>query len=203
MRDRQLREGAALGIRKRRADYRRSGNRDRGVPQRAISEPDPCSERVSELWQQAESGGARLLLAMGDRDSFGRGSANCGPTFFCRCCAVTVSCLPHFAQPYRIVSNSTIEAFFESSGIDRVDVQRWGQLLGRYRQAYHRWCRTLRMECGALSGRSPPEEKPLIFWHRIMEACGGLASATGKLVGQLRITLFGRYRCHQRRIFRA
>ena len=116
---------------------------------------------------------------------------------------MTVSCLPHFAQPYRIVSNSTIEAFFESSGIDRVDVQRWEQLLGRYRQAYHRWCRTLRMECGALFGRSPPEEKPLIFWRRIMEACGGLASATGKLVGQLRITLFGRYRCHQRRIFRA
>jgi hypothetical protein len=59
------------------------------------------------------------------------------------------------------------------------------------------------MECGALFGRSPPEEKPLIFWRRIMGACGGLAAATGKLVGQLRITLFGRYRCHQRRINRA
>jgi hypothetical protein len=40
------------------------------------------------------------------------------------------------------------------------------------------------MECGALFGRSPPEEKPLIFWRRIMEACGGLASATGKLVAE-------------------
>jgi hypothetical protein len=34
---------------------------------------------------------------------------------FCRCCAVTVSCLPHFAQPYRVVCNATIEAFFEGS----------------------------------------------------------------------------------------
>ena len=58
------------------------------------------------------------------------------------------------------------------------------------------------MECGALFGRSPPEEKTLAFWDRIMEACGGLAAATGKLVAELRITLFGRYRCHQRRIFR-
>jgi hypothetical protein len=55
------------------------------------------------------------------------------------------------------------------------------------------------MECGALFGRSPPEEKPLIFLGRIMETCGGLATATGKLVGQLSVTLFGRYRCHQRR----
>ena len=97
-----------------------------------------------------------------------------------------------------------IEAFFEGgSGIDRPEVRRWWQLLGRYRQAYLRWCSRLRMECGALFGRSPPKEKPLIFWRRIMGACGGLAAATGKLVGQLRVTLFGRYRCHQRQINRA
>jgi hypothetical protein len=33
-------------------------------------------------------------------------------------------------------------------------------------------------------------------------ACGGLAAATGKLVAELRITFFGRYRCHQRRVSR-
>ena len=115
---------------------------------------------------------------------------------------MTVSCLPRFAQPYRIVCNATIEAFFEGR-TDRSDVRGWGELLGRYRRAYQQWFGTLRMECGALFGRSPPEEKPLIFWGRIMRTCGGLASATGKLVGQFRVTLFGRYRCHQRRIFRA
>jgi hypothetical protein len=115
---------------------------------------------------------------------------------------VTVSCLPRFAQPYRLICNATIEAFFEGRSA-RNDVRAWSELLGRYRRAYQRWFETLRMECGALFGRSPPEQKPLRFWGRIMKACGGLASATGKLVGQLRVTLFGRYRCHQRRIFRA
>lgn len=115
---------------------------------------------------------------------------------------MTVSCLPRFAQPYRVVCNATIEAFFEGSSA-RNDVRAWSELLGRYRRAYQRWFGSLRMECGALFGRSPPGEEALIFWGRIMETCGGLASATGKLVDQLRVTLFGRYRCHQRRIFRA
>jgi hypothetical protein len=79
-----------------------------------------------------------------------------------RCCAVTVSCLPRFAQPYRVVCNATIEAFFEGRP-DRSDVRGLGELLGRYRRAYQQWFGTLRMECGALFGRSPPEEKPLIF----------------------------------------
>jgi hypothetical protein len=114
---------------------------------------------------------------------------------------VTVSCLPRFAQPYRLVCNATIEAFFEGR-TERTDVRGWGELLGRYRRTYQQWFGVLRMECGALFGRSPPQEKPLTFWGRILRACGGIASATGKLVGQLRITLFGRYRCHQRRIFR-
>jgi hypothetical protein len=114
---------------------------------------------------------------------------------------VTVSCLPRFAQPYRVVNNATIQAFFEGRTA-RCDVLGWSELLGRYRRVYQQWFGILRMECGALFGRSPPEEKPLVFWGRIMGTCGGLAAATGKLVAQLRITLFGRYRCHQRRIFR-
>jgi len=114
---------------------------------------------------------------------------------------VTVSCLPRFAQPYRVVCNATIEAFFEGRTSGN-DVRGWSELLGRYRRIYQQWFGKLRMECGAFFGRSPPEEKPLVFWGRIMETCGGLAAATGKLVAELRITLFGRYRCHQRRIFR-
>ena len=157
---------------------------------------------MSQLRHCAKLGSARLLLALGHGSSLRPGSTNGGEAFFCRCCAVTVSCLPRFAQPYRVVCNATIEAFFEGSTA-RSDVRGWSELLGRYRRAYQQWFGTLRMECGALFGRSPPEEKPLIFWGRIMRACGGLASATGKLVGQLKITLFGRYRCHQRRIFRA
>ena len=114
---------------------------------------------------------------------------------------MTVSCLPRFAQPYRVVCNATIEAFFEGRTA-RSDVRSWDELLGRYQRIYQQWFGTLRMECGAFFGRSPPEEKPLVFWGRIMETCGGLAAATGKLVAELRITFFGRYRCHQRRVSR-
>jgi len=31
--------------------------------------------------------------------------------FRCTCCGVTISCLPCFAQPYRLVSHTTLEAF--------------------------------------------------------------------------------------------
>jgi hypothetical protein len=114
---------------------------------------------------------------------------------------VTVSCLPRFAQPYRVVCNATIEAFFEGVTA-RSDVRSWSELLGRYQRTYWQWFGTLRMECGAFFGRSPPEENRSSFWERIMGTCGGLAAATGKLVAELRITFFGRYRCHQRRVSR-
>ena len=84
-----------------------------------------------------------------------------------------------------------------------MDVRCWKVLLGAYRRRYQRWFKSLLMECGALFGRSPPQENPESFWRRIMRACGGCAPATGKLVMQLSVTLFGRYRCHQRRILRA
>jgi hypothetical protein len=50
---------AALRIRKRSADNHWSRSRSWRLRQRAISEPDQCSERVPQL---RESGGARLLL---------------------------------------------------------------------------------------------------------------------------------------------
>ena len=81
---------------------------------------------------------------------------------------------------------------------DRSDVERWQELLGRYRRGYESFLAELRAACGALLGRSPPQEEALSFWGRVMEACGGLTAATGRLVHELGITLFGRYRCHQR-----
>ena len=75
---------------------------------------------------------------------------------------MTVSCLPHFAQPYRVIANATIEAFFDGR-THQPDVHRWEQLLGSYRRTYHGWFRSLRRECGAWFGRAPPDEEPLSF----------------------------------------
>lgn len=85
----------------------------------------------------------------------------------------------------------TIEEFFKG-GKDRSDVKRWQELLERYRGRYEGLLAELRTECGALFGRSPPQEQALGFWSRVMKACGGLAAATGRLVHELGITLFGR-----------
>jgi len=118
--------------------------------------------------------------------------------FVCRHCLVTVSCLPQFAQPYRLVCNETIEAFFAGQR-NRLDVERRLELLRAYQRRYEDFFPELRAACGSFVGRSPPQEEASAFWRRIMKACGDLAAATGRLVHTLAITLFGRYRAHQRR----
>lgn len=62
--------------------------------------------------------------------------------FKCRNCATTVSCLPNFAQPYRLVNCETIQRSFNGD-TDSGDVQRNLILLRRYWQMFMRWCRQL------------------------------------------------------------
>jgi len=118
--------------------------------------------------------------------------------FLCRICLVTVSCLPKFAQPYRLVCNSTIQAFFGGDDSERSDVERWRDLLRRYRRRYEESFQHLRGTCAGLFGQCPSYEQASRFWQRVTESCGGVAEATGMLVERLGVTLFGRYRCHQR-----
>jgi hypothetical protein len=76
----------------------------------------------------------------------------------------------------------------------------WAQLLQSYRRAFERWHPRLRAICGGFFGRPPPQESARGFWLRVVGGCGGLAAATARLVHTLGMTLFGRYRCHQRRM---
>ena len=100
--------------------------------------------------------------------------------FCCRHCPVTVSCLPQFAQPYRLVCNQTIERFFEG-GKDRSDVKRWQELLERYRGRYEGFLAELRAECGRSSGALGRRSKHYGFLGRVIKACGGLAAAAGRI----------------------
>src|SRR6266545_5511895 len=50
--------------------------------------------------------------------------------FLCRHCRVSISCLPDFAQPYRLVNTSTVQAGFDGQKA-RPDVQRWGPVGGQ------------------------------------------------------------------------
>jgi transposase-like protein len=114
--------------------------------------------------------------------------------FLCIECGGTVSYLPEFALSYRLVQTSTFEAFLDSK-LDRRDVQRWFDLLRQYsRKMLDNGIELLRF-LGDKYGRGPPGPKTL--WLLLKREFGSLAAATSRLVIQFRITVFGRYQCHQ------
>lgn len=118
--------------------------------------------------------------------------------FRCRVCGRTVSLLPDFAQPYRLVSNEAIERYF-SDPSERVEVRRNSTLLRCYWRRFTLWLPELKRAIGTGLGRSPPASEPRSWWVFLMDATGDLARATRRLVEHMRVTIFGRYRCHQPR----
>jgi len=73
--------------------------------------------------------------------------------FLCRHCRVSVSCLPDFAQPYRLVNSSTVQGGFDGQKA-RPDVQRWGLLLGSYWKSFERHLPQLIRSVGSAFGPS-------------------------------------------------
>ena len=119
--------------------------------------------------------------------------------FRCRACGRTVSLLPDFAQPYRLVRNEAIERYFSGQS-ERVEAPRHVSLLRCYWRRFTIWLPNLGRAVGANLGRSPPASEPRKWWEFLMDATGTLARATRRLVEHMRITVFGRYRCHQARV---
>jgi hypothetical protein len=122
--------------------------------------------------------------------------------FFCRHCRVSIRCLPDFAQPYRLVNTSTVEAGFDDQKT-RPDVQRWEQLVGSYWKCFERHLPRLIRNVGSALGPSFAAPSARQFWEQIKRACGSLATATRQLVNQFHTCLFGTYRCHQRKSYQA
>ncbi len=118
--------------------------------------------------------------------------------FLCRHCHVSVSCLPSFAQPYRVVNTPTVAAGFNQEA-HRPEVQRWSSLLRAY------WCRfethlpALLRVVGQAFGPVSLQPSARGFWRQLWQQCGGLARVTTQLIHQFHTCLFGTYRCHQRR----
>jgi len=115
--------------------------------------------------------------------------------FKCKLCRLTVSLLPWFAQPYRVVRNKTIEAYFFGIS-DREDVQRWSDPLGCYWRRFTRWLPELREAVGAAFGRAPPTHDHRRWATFVVGITGDFAGGTQRLVTERRVTAFGRYRCH-------
>jgi hypothetical protein len=116
--------------------------------------------------------------------------------FRCTECGISLSLLPNFAQPYRLVRNETVQEFFDRQG-RTTDGDRWGCLLRRYWRRFSQWFPHLILLTGIRAQRGPPLSKPERFWSRFKELWGPLVSATANLIREFRVTPFGSYRCHQ------
>jgi hypothetical protein len=119
--------------------------------------------------------------------------------FLCLCCRVSISYLPDFAQPYRVVNSQTVEAGF-NGGRAPPEVH-WGSLIAVYWKKFTLFLRGLLGIVGNAFGPCAVQVRPKDFWSLILKECGSLAAATEQLVRRFRVCLFGRYRCHQRKGF--
>jgi len=155
---------------------------------RAPEECPNCS-RLHRLW-------AHGYYERDSTDSFGKVIRFWVRRFLCTFCGITVSCLPCFAQPYRLVNHTTLDAFLKGQD-GRRDVQAQVGLLKRYVRRFAEWRPSLLRIVGHRFGRASPKEEATAFWRRAVAVCGSAAKLTTQLVNEFRTTCFRTYRCHQ------
>lgn len=115
--------------------------------------------------------------------------------FECSNCGLTVSCLPDFAQPYRMINNATTQKFFDGDR-ESPDVERNSDNLRRYWQRFVAMAGGIGKIIGCSLGRAPPKEPAAGLWQRILAKYRTLANATRNLVSEFKTTCFGKYKCH-------
>lgn len=115
--------------------------------------------------------------------------------FLCPLCRRTLSYLPDFAFSYRPLQPESFQGFLEGQ-TDRPDVRSYRARLRIYQRRIEAFCPELIRTVGSALGR-PPLRPPKGLWRWIKKAGDGLRPLTRSLATDFRITLFGRYRCHQ------
>ena len=114
--------------------------------------------------------------------------------FRCRLCHKTISILPSFAQPYRLVLNAVISEFFKGTlGARSLS---WLSLLKQYWNKFADWLPEIDNIIRSVVERSPPQPDATGWWTAIIEVFGSIEKITITLVSHFGVTLFGRYRCH-------
>ena len=114
--------------------------------------------------------------------------------FRCLECHRTVSLLPGFAQPYRLVMNATIGQFFDGKVAARSLA--WVPLLNQYWNRFVNWVPEIGEIIESATERSPPVRDARGWWQVLIGVFGGMEKITSALVSRFGVTLFGRYRCH-------
>ena len=121
--------------------------------------------------------------------------------FLCRWCRITVSLLPGFAHPYRLVQSKGIEQFFNGEREGPL-VAAWRDLLLTYWKCFCGFCEQLpgglRATLGAVLARGPPGPEPEKLWRRLLLYHQSAAATIHWLVDLFGITLLGRYHCHRK-----
>lgn len=121
--------------------------------------------------------------------------------FLCRWCRITVSLLPGFAHPYRLVQSKGIEQFFNGEREGPL-VAAWRDLLLTYWKRFCGFCEQLpgglRATLGAVLARGPPGPEPEKLWRRLLLYHQSAAATIHWLVDLFGITLLGRYHCHRK-----
>ena len=114
--------------------------------------------------------------------------------FRCTTCFRTVSVLPSFAHPYRLVASATVSQFF--SGTIAAVNARWVPLLAQYEIRVGRWLPSISGILRSLVAVLPQTMTFHGWWTSLRAGLGELDRITQTLVARFQVTLFGRYRCH-------
>lgn len=116
--------------------------------------------------------------------------------FRCRRCAGNVSYLPCFALTYRVIHPQIVQDFMEGLPATAA-VQHWWELLLGYHRRWQRGAQALSQTIGCAFGRPAEKETVSNFWQRLRQNGRSVMALTIQLVKVWRVTLFGRYCCHQ------
>lgn len=115
--------------------------------------------------------------------------------FRCVNCRRTVSVLPAFSQPYRLIGSRIIGHYFR--GGSSVVPPQWTFLLTRYWKRFADWLPILVPKVRRGFKFPMGMDTPLYAWRLIEKGLGNIGMATLRLTRRCRVTLFGAYLCHQ------
>jgi len=117
--------------------------------------------------------------------------------FRCKATGATVSLLPDFAQPYRLLASELIEDYFFERSNEFLEA--WLDLLKSYRKGFEAWYGRLSALVGFSLGRAPPglDSSAVEYFKWLVGACSNcLKKATCTLTKRLKVSIFGCYKCH-------
>lgn len=115
--------------------------------------------------------------------------------FLCPRCRRTISMLPSFVLPYRLLPGSMVQSWFAGDR-SHAGTAQYESLLKDYQRCWERQCVTLHAMLGGALGRMDPGKLPQQLYRALMAQWGDLAGANVGLLQEFGQSLLGHYRIH-------